>query len=94
MIVETKTITLKKSIEFGGQTYAKLALEEPTAGQLEKAGVHDKVLTQQITLIADVARVPPDVVRMIGKRDLEEAAAFLMGFTFVAPTTGDGSSQR
>ena len=88
---ETKTITLKKPIEYGGQTYLKIDLEEPTAGQLEKAAAHSNNLTQQIFLIAAVAKIPPDVARLLKKRDQEEATAFLMGFTYVAPKTGDGS---
>jgi len=93
VIMDTKTITLKKPIEHGGQTYTTIELEEPTAGQLEKAGGHAATMTQQIVLISEVAKIPPDAVRKMRKSQQEEASAFLMGFTFVAPTTGDKSLQ-
>ena len=88
---ETKTIALKKAIEHGGQTYGKLDLCEPTAGQMEKAGVHANGVTSNIMLLADVASWPPDAVRKIPKREFEEAIDFLRGFTFAAPTTGETS---
>lgn len=91
--MDTKTITLKKPIEHGGQTYTSIDLEEPTAGQLEKAGGASSTMTQQIILIAEVAGIPPDAVRKMRKSQQEEASAFLMGFTYVAPPTGDKSSQ-
>lgn len=84
-------ITFDAPIEYGGQSYATIELSEPLAGQLEKAAAHTNTMTQQIVLISEVARIPLGAARLIPKSKQEEASAFLMGFTFAAPRTGDKS---
>ena len=45
-------------------------------------------MRSNITLVADVAGVPQEVIRKIKKRDFERMVGFLQGFTDDAPKTG------
>lgn len=90
-MIEAKTLTLRGPVEYGGQTYDKLDLCEPTAGQMEKASTGATGVAYNIILISEVAKVPIGAVRLIKKRDLEDAIDFLRGFQNDAPPTGAAS---
>ena len=86
-----RDFALSKPIEFAGQTYTSIRLEEPTVEQLENAsepGLRENPVRSNITLVADVAGVPQEVIRKIKKRDFERMVGFLQGFTDDAPKTG------
>lgn len=88
---DEKILKLRKPITLKGDsvTYDALTLREPTVDELDrctKAG--DSHYAQDAALIAFVSGVPTLVVRELGKRDFEEARAFLAGFTWDGPETG------
>lgn len=87
MELET-TITLRKPVTLGDQTYDKLELREPTAGELEKAAAAGSNMSVAISLIAAVAKVPRRVVEGLCQRDMREAGSFLEQFNSVDLTTG------
>lgn len=88
-----KTITLRKPVTIADQVYDKLTLEEPTAGQIEKASAAANGMGVVINLIAAVAKVPRAVVERLCQRDFKEAGDFLQQFNAVDLTTGETSSQ-
>jgi len=88
---DTLTLDLIKPVTFGGQTYEKLDLAEPTAGQLEKAMAGSNNVAVAVLLIAEVAKIPAGAVRCLCKRDLEAANAFLSGFSSADQGTGNES---
>lgn len=90
-MTDTLTLRLKSPIEFEGRTYENIDLSEPTAGQMEKAAVGATGVASNIILIAEVAKIPRDVVRMFKKRDLEACVEFLAGFQTDAPPTRGAS---
>lgn len=90
---DTKTITLRKPIDFEGRTIDKLELSEPTAGQMEKAAAGANGIASNLILIAEVASIPLGAVRLLKKRDLEAAVDYLSGFRNDAPPTGGASSR-
>lgn len=75
-------ITLRKPVKLGEQTYDKLDLREPTAGELEKAsgGSATSNLGVVINLISIVAKVPRRVAEGLSQRDLQEASSFFAKF--------------
>lgn len=72
-------ITLRKPIEFAGESYRELRLREPTAGEWsqwdDKKGVEADIMAVSI-----VAGMPEAAVRKVGSRDLLQASRFLAGF--------------
>lgn len=78
---EELVITLRKSVEFGGVTYDKLILREPTAGQMLE---WDKVSGREadVKAVAIVSGVPEPAVRLIGTRDLGKAANYISSFLY------------
>ena len=92
---EQKTITLRKPVTLGtgdgAITYPKLELREPTAGELEKAARADTPVGVMINLISLITAVPRAAVEKISRRDLEEATAYLSGFTNPGEST-DGAT--
>lgn len=86
-----KTILLKRPITLNGdsRTYDSIRLCEPNVDQLDmSAQVEGSAYACNAELIARVSGVPVEVVRKIGKKDYEEATAFLSGFTWRPPQSG------
>lgn len=75
---DTLTLTLRKPVEFEGQTYAELVLREPTGGQMKAIGAADG---KTVAALAIISNVPAGAVARIGARDMKVAADFL--FTFL-----------
>lgn len=79
-----KTITLRKPVTLGDVPYTKLALREPTGGELEKAtngpGSNTNIGVN-LNLISIVAKVPRMVVEGLCQRDLNEAIDFFGTFS-------------
>lgn len=76
---EELTITLRKPVEFGGLTYDKLILREPTAGQMldwDKLNGHEA----DVKAVSIVSGVPEQAVHKIGSRDFTAAAKFIARF--------------
>lgn len=80
-IPEELVIVLRKPVEFGGSTYDKLTLREPTAGQMLE---WDKVSGREadVKAVAVVSGVPEPAVRLIGTRDLGKAANYISRFLY------------
>lgn len=78
-IAETLTITLKKPVTLGDQTYTELRLREPTGAEVitvdNKSG-----WALEIGLIALVSGVPEPAVMKIGVKDLQRARKFIGHF--------------
>jgi hypothetical protein len=91
---EEKVIVLRKPVVIKDQTYAELALREPTAGELSKAtkAGGDSGVDVGISLISQIAKVPCLVVEQLCQRDFQEANDFLGSFTVGGPETGEMSS--
>lgn len=88
---ESKTITLRKPVTLKGDTVTinVLELREPTVDELDRASqANSSGYASNAALISFVAAVPLQVARSIGKRDYEEAVAYLTGFTLDGQTTG------
>ncbi|KFX64265.1 hypothetical protein KBK24_0121765 [Burkholderia sp. K24] len=89
-----KTVVLGKPITLNGdtRTYDSLTLSEPTVDQLDQsAQVEGTAYACNAELISLVSGVPLAVVRKMGKSSYEEATAFLSGFTWVPPLSGETS---
>ncbi|CAB3742523.1 hypothetical protein LMG24238_06895 [Paraburkholderia sediminicola] len=89
-----KTVVLKKPITLNGdnRTYDSIALSEPTVEQLDQsAQVEGTAYACNAELISLVSGVPLAVVRKMGKSSYEEATAFLSGFTWAPPQSGETS---
>jgi len=89
---DTLVLTLRKAIQIKGDSvsYGTLELREPTVDELDrclKAG--DSSYATNAALISFVSGVPVQAIRNLGKRDYEEAVAYLQGFTSDGPTTGE-----
>ncbi len=84
MLVEEKTITLRKPITIGKDqtaiTYSEIELREPSAGELEKAQAAGTTVGQNITLVSLIAKIPRSVVEKFSQRDLMEASDFFGAF--------------
>lgn len=89
---EEKVIVLRKPVMVGDQTYAELALREPTAGELEKASAATTEIGVVISLISAICKIPRSAVEKIGQRDLKAASDFFGSFSDDYPETGDTSS--
>ncbi|WP_342616972.1 phage tail assembly protein [Rhodoferax sp. GW822-FHT02A01] len=75
------TITLRKPVSIGDITYSELKLQEPTAGQIEKASTGSQSsVGAVINLISAVAVVPRKMVEGLCQRDFKEASKFLESF--------------
>ncbi len=73
------TLTLRKPVEFAGETYRQLVLREPTAAEWmlwdKLSGVEADTMA-----VSTVAGMPLPAARMIGARDLVTASRFLANF--------------
>ena len=78
-VPEELVITLRKTVEFAGQTYDRLILREPTAGQMME---WDKLSGTEgdVKAVAVVSGLPEPAVRLIGARDLIKAAKYISRF--------------
>lgn len=76
---ETLTIDFKKPRMLADNEYKGITLREPTGRQMEKAATGNPI-TSNLTLIAEVADVPLEVVRDMTKREIEKAVAYLNSF--------------
>jgi hypothetical protein len=89
---ENKVITLRKPVTLKGDTVTTSVLElrEPTVDELDRASQAGETgYASNAALISFVAAVPLQVARSLGKRDYEEAVAYLTGFTLDGQTTGE-----
>ena len=89
---DTKTLTLRKPIEFGGVKYETLDLREPTAGELEKAFNASNDMGVAINLVSAVSKIPRKAVEGMGQRDLKEASDFFARFSVTEATKEENSS--
>jgi hypothetical protein len=76
---EEKTITLRKPVTLGSETWSSLTLREPTAAEWMQ---FDKLsgIEADIKAISLISGVPEPAVRQIGARDIIEASKYLAGF--------------
>lgn len=94
---DVKILALRKAITLKGdnKTYDSLELREPTVDELDRsAQTAGSVYAANAALISMVASVPLLVVKQMGKRDYEEATAFLSGFTWQPPQSGEISGSE
>lgn len=77
---ETKTIELREPVKLGDNTYDRLELREPKAGELAKAQTASTPAGQVISLVHQIAKVPMRVAENISQRELTEAADFFASF--------------
>lgn len=93
-----RTLDMDIDITFQKKRFTSLHLEEPTAGQLERAELELNTASPtaytmrryQIALIAGVAKVPREVVLQLRHGELTEAFDFLSDL--LAPSPKDGVS--
>lgn len=88
---DEKTIPLRKPVKLGsGESevvYDKLALREPTAGELDKATtMGGSNIGIGIMLIHLVSGLPKPAIEKLSQRDFTEANEYLAGFTDDGPT--------
>jgi hypothetical protein len=76
---EGLTIPLRKPVTHEAGTIFKLALREPTAGELKEA---DRLsgIAEIVSLIAIITGEPAEAVGQIGMREYRQAEAYLLGF--------------
>lgn len=80
-MIEELTIQLRKPVSIGDIVYSELKLQEPTAGQIEKASAASaNGVGMVINLISAVAVVPRKVAESLCQRDFKEASNFLESF--------------
>lgn len=92
MSEDQKIIRLKRPITLKGDsvTYETITLREPTVDELDRsAQVQGSAYASNAALIAMVAGIPVAVARQLGKANYEEATAFLSGFTWQPPQSGE-----
>jgi hypothetical protein len=80
---DTKTITLKKSVEFNAETFHELHLREPVADEIDKfskASEKDGAVSALLLLISLVTGIPKPAIGKIGARDMKAAERFLSSF--------------
>jgi hypothetical protein len=86
---DTLTLTLRKPVSLGDQTYTELQLCEPTVEQLLKSSKAGAGMDQAVELIHLNAKVPKAVVLKLSHRDFNEAVDFLGRFGETSqPTAG------
>lgn len=76
---EELTVTLRKPVTLGSETYHELRLKEPTAAQVmewDKLGGTEA----DIKAVSVVSGLPEPAVRMLGIRDLTLAAKYISRF--------------
>lgn len=89
----SQTVTLKKPIEFNGQHYYTLTLQEPTLDQFDQASKQKSNFDAVAVLLAAISGVPTAAIRKLGARDLQECSKFLDAFTLDSPATGNSLPQ-
>jgi hypothetical protein len=73
---DTHTITLRRPVEFAGETWSVLRLREPTVGEIEEVqalGAVDGIAH----LLFLITGLPPGAIDQIGERDLRQAETYL-----------------
>lgn len=88
----TKTVLLKRPITLNGgsSTYDALTLREPIIDELDQsAQIEGTAYACNAELISLVSGAPVAVIRKMGKSNYEEATAFLSGFTWRPPQSGE-----
>jgi len=78
-IPESLTVTLRKPVSLGDQSYTQLALREPTAAEWQQWSKLEGV-EADIMAVSIVSGTPKPVVERIGARDLMTAARYLARF--------------
>lgn len=92
MLEETKTITLRKKLVIGDETYEKIDLREPIAEELDKAQQALTPAAGVVVLVSLIARIPRAAAAKLCQRDLQEADNFFRSFSVDGVTNGDGQS--
>jgi hypothetical protein len=93
-----RTLDMDIDVTFQKKRFTTLHLEEPTAGQMERAELEVNTATPtpytlrrfQIALIAGVAKVPREVVLQLRNSEVRDAFDFLSAL--LAPTPKDGGT--
>lgn len=88
---ETFAMTLRHPVSVGSVQYTTVELREPRAGEMAKANNAGNGIEVAIALISLVAKIPRTAVEQFCARDLEEASAYLSGFTVGGQETGSTS---
>ena len=78
---DVKIIELTLPVEFGGKTYDKIVLREPTAGEVVKAFNGATGLAATILLVSIVSDIPRGAIEKVGISKVREASEFLELFT-------------
>ncbi|WP_317201485.1 phage tail assembly protein [Janthinobacterium sp.] len=91
MMIEEKTIVLRKPVMLGDVTHAEVNLREPTAGEMSKATRHGggNNIDVVISLISQIAKLPMSAVNQFSQRDFAECSDFLASFTTAGQETGE-----
>lgn len=78
-LADELVITLRKPVEFAGESHTQLVLREPTGAEMLQwdrlSGVE-----ADIKAVAIVSGLPEPVVKQIGARDLIQAGRYLAAF--------------
>ena len=89
------TIEIAPPISFRGGSYSEMSLREPSvlevyqAEQLLRGGVNVATLRQyQMALVSKVSGWPEAAVQMLPIRKLDQAGAYVLGFTKAGQATG------
>ncbi|WP_069267423.1 phage tail assembly protein [Paraburkholderia nodosa] len=91
---DTKILILRKPITIKGdtKTYDSITLREPTVDELDRsAQTQGSAYASNAALISMVGGIPLIVARQMTKTDYEEATAYLSGFTWTPPQSGESS---
>jgi hypothetical protein len=76
---DTLTITLRKPVEFAGETYAELHLREPSADELVRMATESGIKGSLFSIFV-ITGIPLGAIGKIGARDLRRASNYLMAF--------------
>ncbi|WP_051481576.1 phage tail assembly protein [Paraburkholderia nodosa] len=91
---DTKILILRTPITIKGdtKTYDSITLREPNVDELDRsAQVKGSAYACNAALISMVAGIPLIVARKLPKTEYEEATAYLAGFTWTPPQSGETS---
>ena len=89
---DQKLIPLNPPITIGDMEYSSISLREPTAGELERATKgNPPAMKTVIDLLAMVAGVPRQVIKVAAAQVQGEASEYVSGFTEMADDWRDQS---
>ena len=79
----TLDIVLRNPVTIGEETYDRLCLREPTAGEWEEIFAHPSA-TRRRYAVSRIAGVPMNAVKVMGVGDVVRAEAYLSSFFNIA----------